>query len=63
ARGSGDVWSLIDEWLALGVAALPGTAFGPTFGDWVRLALCTRREDVAEAARRLAQHYAMEAQS
>lgn len=63
ARGSRDVWNLIDEWLMLGVAALPGTAFGPAFGDWVRLALCTRREDVAEAARRLAQHHAMEAQS
>ena len=63
ARGARDVWSLIDEWLTLGVAALPGTAFGPAFGDWVRLALCTRREDVAEAARRLAQHHAVEARS
>jgi aspartate/methionine/tyrosine aminotransferase len=58
ARRGKDVWALIEDWLAIGVAALPGTAFGPSFGDWVRLALCTRRDDVAEAARRLAQHHA-----
>lgn len=58
ARGDRDVWALVDSWLELGVAALPGTAFGPSFGDWVRLAVCTRREDVAEAARRLAAHHA-----
>lgn len=58
ARGDRDVWALIDEWLSIGVAALPGTAFGPAFGDWVRLAMCTRREDVAEAAQRLARHHA-----
>ena len=34
-----------------GVAVLPGTAFGPEYGDWVRLSLATRREDVREAAR------------
>lgn len=59
ARGERDVWALIDEWLSIGVAALPGTAFGPAFGDWVRLAMCTRREDVAEAAQRLARHHAV----
>ncbi len=58
ARGDRDVHALIDEWLALGVAALPGTAFGPAYGDWVRLALCTRAADVAEAARRLARQHA-----
>ncbi len=58
ARGDRDVWALIEEWIGLGVAALPGTAFGPAFGDWVRLAMCTRREDVAEAARLLARHHA-----
>ena len=63
ARGDRDVWSLIDEWLTLGVAALPGTAFGPAFGDWVRMALCTRRDDVVEAARRLAQHHHVGARS
>jgi aminotransferase len=57
ARGDRDVWGLVDEWLSIGVAALPGTAFGPAFGDWVRLAMCTRREDVAEASRRLAAHH------
>jgi aspartate aminotransferase len=56
ARGGRDVWALVDEWLELGVAVLPGTAFGPEFGDWVRLSLATRREDVAEAAARLRQH-------
>jgi aspartate/methionine/tyrosine aminotransferase len=63
ARGERDVWGLIDEWLGIGVAALPGTAFGPAFGDWVRLAMCTRREDVAEAAKRLAAHHAASARA
>ena len=63
ARGERDVWTLIDEWLSIGVAALPGTAFGPAFGDWVRLAMCTRREDVAEGAKRLAAHHAAPARA
>src|SRR5262245_44557316 len=37
ARNGRDVWGLVDEWLGFGVAVLPGTAFGPEFGDWVRL--------------------------
>ena len=45
------------EWLQLGVAMLPGTAFGP-FPERVRLSLATRKEDVVEAARRLREHYA-----
>ena len=56
ARGERDLWALADEWLGFGVAALPGTAFGPEFGDWVRLSLATRADDVAEAAKRIAQH-------
>ncbi len=56
ALGSRDVWALVDEWLGFGVAVLPGTAFGPEYGDWVRLSLATRAEDVAEAARRITQH-------
>ena len=56
ARGARDLWALADEWLGLGVAVLPGTAFGPEYGDWVRLSLATRSDDVAEAARRIAQH-------
>lgn len=55
-RGTRDIWALIDEWLALGVAVLPGTAFGPEFDDRVRIGLATRREDVGEAARRLKEH-------
>ena len=50
ARQERDIWALVDEWLSFGVAVLPGTAFGPEFGDRVRLSLATRREDVAEAA-------------
>ena len=56
ARRGRDVWELVDEWLALGVAVLPGTAFGPEYPDWVRMSLATRGEDVAEAARRLREH-------
>jgi len=52
-----DIWALVDEWLELGVAVLPGTAFGPEYKEWVRLSLATRREDVAEAAGRLRHHY------
>jgi aspartate aminotransferase len=53
-----DVWALVEEWLGLGLAALPGTAFGPEYGDWVRLSLATRREDVAAAGALLRSHYA-----
>jgi aspartate aminotransferase len=53
-----DIWALVDEWLAMGVAVLPGTAFGPEYGEWVRMSLATRREDVIEAAARLRQTYA-----
>jgi aspartate/methionine/tyrosine aminotransferase len=56
ARGSRDLWALVDEWLGFGVAVLPGTAFGPEYVDWVRLSLATKATDVAEAARRIAQH-------
>jgi aspartate/methionine/tyrosine aminotransferase len=57
-RGAGDIWALVDAWLALGVAVLPGTAFGPEYGNRVRVSLATRRDDVAEAARRLAAYAA-----
>jgi aspartate/methionine/tyrosine aminotransferase len=55
-RGGRDIWDLVREWLALGVAVLPGTAFGPGYDDWVRLSLAARREDIDEAARRLREH-------
>ena len=58
ARGSGDIWALVDQWLAMGVAVLPGTAFGPEYGDRVRLSLATRREDIAEAALRIQERVA-----
>jgi len=50
------VWDVVREWLDLGVAVLPGTAFGP-HPERVRLSLATRKEDVVEAARRLREHY------
>jgi aspartate aminotransferase len=58
ALGTGDIWSLVEDWLAHGVAVLPGTAFGSAHADSVRMSLVTRREDVVEAAQRLARHYA-----
>jgi aspartate/methionine/tyrosine aminotransferase len=58
ARRDRDPWTLIEEWLALGLAALPGTAFGPEYGNWVRLSLATRSEDVAAAGEMLRHHYA-----
>ena len=56
ALGGRDIWDLVREWLSFGVAVLPGTAFGPEYGSWVRLSVATRREDVVEAARRLREH-------
>jgi aspartate aminotransferase len=58
ARDPGALWALVNEWLSLGVAVLPGTAFGPEYVDRVRLSLATRREDIVEAARILSAHYA-----
>jgi hypothetical protein len=51
AQAGRDIWALVDEWLSLGVAVLPGTAFGPEFGSWVRISLRTRGETIAEAPR------------
>jgi aspartate/methionine/tyrosine aminotransferase len=56
ARGERDLWAMVDEWLGFGVAALPGTAFGPEYGDWVRLSLATRADDVTEGAKLIARH-------
>jgi aspartate aminotransferase len=53
-----DLWALVEEWLSFGVAALPGTAFGPEYGGYFRLSLATRGEDVIEAARRIRHRYA-----
>jgi len=58
ARAGRDIWELVNEWLELGVAVLPGTAFGPEYRDWVRISLATRREDVADATRLLREHLA-----
>ena len=57
-RGGRDIWALVETWLALGVAVLPGTAFGPEYVNHVRVSLATRRDDVTEAARRIAAHAA-----
>ncbi|HPS79110.1 MAG TPA: aminotransferase class I/II-fold pyridoxal phosphate-dependent enzyme [Thermoanaerobaculaceae bacterium] len=51
------VWDLVREWLELGIAVLPGTAFGP-YPERVRFSLATRRDDVGEATRRLRERYA-----
>ncbi len=51
------VWDLVREWLELGVAVLPGTAFGP-YPERVRFSLAARKEDVGEAMRRLRERYA-----
>jgi len=56
ARAGRDIWELVREWLGIGVAVLPGTAFGAEYTDWARLSLATRREDIVEAARTLRDH-------
>ncbi len=53
ALNGGDIWTLVNEWLEMGVAVLPGTAFGDEYGNRVRLSLASRREDIVEAARRI----------
>jgi aspartate aminotransferase len=58
AKGGRDIWDLVREWLALGVAVLPGTAFGEQYGDWVRMSLASSDADVEGAARVLRNHYA-----
>jgi len=58
ARAGRDLWALVEEWLDLGVAVLPGTAFGAEYVDRVRLSLATRREDVRDAAALLRARYA-----
>ena len=58
ASGGHGEWALIEEWLGLGIAVLPGSAFGPDHRDRVRLSLALKRDDVVEATRRLAQYYA-----
>jgi len=57
ARGDRKLWDLVLEWVDLGIAVLPGTAFGPEWEGWVRMSLATRDEDVAGAAQLLRDHY------
>ena len=57
ALAGGDVWSLVEHWLSLGLAVLPGGAFGAEHADHVRMSLATRREDVSAAAELLTRRY------
>jgi aspartate aminotransferase len=57
ALADGDVWGLVEHWLSLGLAVLPGSAFGADHADHVRLSLATRREDVMAAAALLTRRY------
>jgi aspartate aminotransferase len=58
AKAGRDIWDLVREWLTLGVAVLPGTAFGKEYGDWVRMSLASSDGDIEGAARILRNHYA-----
>ena len=58
AKVGRDIWDLVREWLGLGIAVLPGTAFGAEYDDWVRISLASSDADVAGAARILRDHYA-----
>jgi aspartate aminotransferase len=58
AKAGRDIWDLVREWLTLGVAVLPGTAFGKEYGDWVRMSLASSDADIEGAARILRNHYA-----
>jgi aspartate/methionine/tyrosine aminotransferase len=50
AKAGRDIWDLVREWLSLGVAVLPGTAFGKEYGDWVRMSLASSDADLVGAA-------------
>jgi aspartate aminotransferase len=50
-RGEQALAKLVNEWLARGVAVLPGTAFGSEHHTHVRLSLAARPADVTEGAR------------
>ena len=50
-RGAEALARLVNDWLARGVAVLPGTAFGAAHHTHVRMSLAARREDVIEGAR------------
>ncbi len=58
AKAGRDVWDLVREWLELGIAVLPGTAFGEAYGDWVRMSLASSDADIEAAARILRNRYA-----
>lgn len=53
-----DVWQATREWIDLGVAVLPGTAFGTDYARHVRISLAAPRDEVAEGARLLREHHA-----
>ncbi|MGH7740557.1 MAG: pyridoxal phosphate-dependent aminotransferase [Candidatus Eiseniibacteriota bacterium] len=50
-RGPEALTKLVNDWLARGLAVLPGTAFGADHHTHVRLSLAAPREDVIEGAR------------
>jgi aspartate/methionine/tyrosine aminotransferase len=58
AKAGRGIWDLVREWLELGVAVLPGTAFGAEYDDWVRMSLASSDADIEGAARILKAHYA-----
>jgi len=58
AKAGRDIWDLVREWLGLGVAVLPGTAFGKQYDDWVRMSLASSDDDIEGAAKILRSHYA-----
>ena len=49
--GAESLGRLVNDWLARGVAVLPGSAFGADHWTHVRLSLAARREDVVDGAR------------
>jgi len=58
AKAGRDIWDLVREWIGLGVAVLPGTAFGKEYDDWVRMSLASSDADIRGAAQILRNHYA-----
>ena len=57
ALGGRTLWDMVMDWLELGVAVLPGTAFGKEFDTWVRMSLAASDADVSGAARLLREHH------
>jgi alanine-synthesizing transaminase len=53
-KGFNDCGAMAEKFLSVGVAALPGSTFGPEYGSFMRFALVTPEPQLREVAERIA---------